>query len=82
MLSFYILEFIMSLELNRIARYNRNKVELLVSNIQYRIKQLVNTVDIAKIGEVMGFNVELHDAARKRCIETLTALYRRVSTFA
>lgn len=72
----------MSLELNRIARYNSNKMELLVNNIQYRIKQLINTVSMEKIGEVMGFNVELHEAARRRCIETLTALYRRVSTFA
>lgn len=72
----------MSLELNRITRYNRNKMELLVSNIQYRIKQLINTVSLDKIGEVMGFNVELHEAARRRCIETLTALYQRVSKFA
>lgn len=72
----------MSLELNRVARYNRNKLELLVSNIQYRIKQLVNTVSMEKIGEVMGFNVELHEAARRRCLETLTALYHRVSKFA
>lgn len=72
----------MSLELNRVVRYNRNKVELLVNNIQYRIKQLVNTVSIEKIGEVMGFNVELHEAARRRCIETLTALYQRVSKYA
>lgn len=63
------------------VKSSMNEIRLLEIVIVERIKTLISKVDLTRVGEVLSFNVRLHEALQRKSLLDLKILRKEVLQF-